>query len=62
MLEGNNLPSIVTLKVSFIKLVRRGGAGEGGGGGGGGRGGPANSVLTGLYEGRGGLAVSARTP
>ena len=60
MLEGNNLPSIVTLKVSFIKLVRRVGAGEGGGGAG--RGGPANSVLTGLYEGRGGLAVSARTP
>ena len=59
MLEGNNLPSIVTLKVSFIKLVRRVGAG---GGGGEGRGGPANSVLTGLYEGRGGLAVSARTP
>ena len=35
---------------------------RGKGGGGEGRGGPANSVLTGLYEGRGGLAVSARTP
>ena len=58
MLEGNSLPSIVTLKVSFIKLVRRGN----GGGGGGGVGGPAKSVLTGLYEGRGGSAVSVRTP
>ena len=55
MLEGNSLPSIVTLKVSFIKLVRR----RGGGGGGGG---PAKSVLIGLYEGRGGSAVSVRTP
>ena len=51
MLEGNSLPSIVTLKVSFIKLVRRGRGG-----------GPAKSVLTGLKKGRGGSAVSVRTP